>query len=232
MSALALARSSIAPPVRSRSRRPAATRVAVRAVWPFSEADTADASSVPSASSPPDEKARRERLEQLSQSYAQRRSHPPLPEGYAVRVLPDPTKGSSKTRVEVTVADPAVADLPSAAAVAWITCWPRRTRPRGDGEPATSLFLSSVEVKKAHRRRGLARALLKEVEALATETGCEETSLTVLKTNAPAIALYASCGYAVDEGAGDGAFARVANVISDPTRLMQHRMVKRLGVQR
>ena len=116
MSALALARSSIAPPVRSRSRRPAATRVAVRAVWPFSEADTADASSVPSASSPPDEKARRERLEQLSQSYAQRRSHPPLPEGYAVRVLPDPTKGSSKTRVEVTVADPAVADLPSAAA--------------------------------------------------------------------------------------------------------------------
>ena len=67
---------------------------------------------------------------------------------------------------------------------------------------------------------------------MATETGCEETSLTVLKTNAPAIALYASCGYAVDEGAGDGAFARVANVISDPTRLMQHRMVKRLGVQR
>ena len=230
MSGLALARSPITPPAWSRSRRPAAARVAVRAVWPFSArvADTADASSVRSPSSPPDDKGA---LEQLSQSYAQRPSHPPLPEEYVVRVLPDPTKGSSKTRVEVAVADSAVADLPSAA-VAWITCWPRRTRPRGDGEPATSLFLSSVEVKKAHRRRGLARALLKEVEALATETGCEETSLTVLKTNAPAIALYASCGYAVDEGAGDGAFARVANVISDPTRLMQHRMVKRLGVQR
>ena len=89
-----------------------------------------------------------------------------------------------------------------------------------------------MEVKKAHRRRGLARALLREVEALAAETGCAETSLTVVKTNAPAMALYASCGYAVDEGAGDDAFARVANVISDPQRLMQHRMVKRLGVER
>ena len=234
MSALALARSPVAPPARSRSRRPAA---AVRAAWPFSveDADTADASSVPSPSSPPsDEKARRGRLEQLSQSYAQRRSSPPLPEGYAVRVLPDPTKGSSKTRVEVTVADPASANLASAssgvAVAAWITCWPRRTRSRNreSDEPVSSLFLSSVEVKKAHRRRGLARALLREVEALAAEAGCAETSLTVVKTNAPAIALYASCGYATDRGAGDDAFSRVVDVITDPQRLMQHRMYKRV----
>jgi GNAT superfamily N-acetyltransferase len=148
-----------------------------------------------------------------------------------VRVLPDPTKGSSKTRVEVTVADPNLASASSGVAVAaWITCWPRRTRSRDreSDEPVSSLFLSSVEVKKAHRRRGLARALLREVEALAAETGCAETSLTVVKTNAPAIALYASCGYATDEGAGDDAFSRLADVITDPQRLMQHRMFKRV----
>lgn len=207
-------------------------------MWPFSaeHADTSDAS-LPSPSSPPDEKARRERVEQLSQSYAERRSPPPLPEGYAVRVLPDPTKGSSKTRVEVTVADQSMAPFPSdktggVAVVAWITCWPRRTKPRDKSEGASyaSLFLSSVEVKKAHRRRGLAKALLREVEALAEDLGCAETSLTVVKTNAPAMSLYESCGYVVDGVSGDekNAFSRVAELLSDPQRLMQHRMVKRL----
>ena len=209
-------------------------------MWPFSaeHADTSDAS-LPSPSSPPDEKARRERVEQLSQSYAERRSPPPLPEGYAVRVLPDPTKGSSKTRVEVTVADQSTKPFPSdktggVAVVAWITCWPRRTKPRAhksEGASVTkSLFLSSVEVKKAHRRRGLAKALLREVEALAEDLGCAETSLTVVKTNAAAMALYESCGYVVDGVSGDekNAFSRVAELLSDPQRLMQHRMVKRL----
>jgi len=208
-------------------------------VWPFSaeHADTSDAS-LPSPSSPPDEKARRERVEQLSQSYAERRSPPPLPEGYAVRVLPDPTKGSSKTRVEVTVADPATKPFPEkdktggVAVVAWITCWPRRTKPRDKSEGASyaSLFLSSVEVKKAHRRRGLAKALLRQVEALASDLGCLETSLTVVKTNTAAMALYESCGYVVDGVSGDekNAFSRVAELLSDPQRLMQHRMVKRL----
>ena len=241
MSAFALACSPVAPSVRSRSRRHSRPRVSpasrVRAVWPFSaeHADTSDAS-LPSPSSPPDEKARRERVEQLSQSYAERRSPPPLPEGYAVRGLPEPTKGSSKTRVEVTVADPATKPFPSdktggVAVVAWITCWPRRTKPRDKSEGASyaSLFLSSVEVKKAHRRRGLAKALLREVEALAEDLGCAETSLTVVKTNAPAMALYESCGYVVDGGGDDkNAFSRVAELLSDPQRLMQHRMVKRL----
>lgn len=242
MSAFALACSSVAPSVRSRSRRHSRPRVSpasrVRAVWPFSaeHADTSDAS-LPSPSSPPDEKARRERVEQLSQSYAERRSPPPLPEGYAVRVLPDPTKGSSKTRVEVTVADQSMAPFPSdktggVAVVAWITCWPRRTKPRDKSEGASyaSLFLSSVEVKKAHRRRGLAKALLREVEALAEDLGCAETSLTVVKTNAAAMSLYESCGYVVDGVSGDekNAFSRVAELLSDPQRLMQHRMVKRL----
>jgi ribosomal protein S18 acetylase RimI-like enzyme len=154
-----------------------------------------------------------------------------------VRVLPDPTKGSSKTRVEVTVADQSMAPFPSdktggVAVVAWITCWPRRTKPRDKSEGAVtkSLFLSSVEVKKAHRRRGLAKALLTEVEALAAALGCAETSLTVVKTNAPAMSLYESCGYVVDGVSGDekNAFSRVAELLSDPQRLMQHRMVKRL----
>ena len=154
-----------------------------------------------------------------------------------MRVLPDPTKGSSKTRVEVTVADQSMAPFPSdktggVAVVAWITCWPRRTKPRDKSEGAVtkSLFLSSVEVKKAHRRRGLAKALLREVEALAEDLGCAETSLTVVKTNAPAMSLYESCGYVVDGVSGDekNAFSRVAELLSDPQRLMQHRMVKRL----
>ena len=44
------------------------------------------------------------------------------------------------------------------------------------------------------------------------------------------MALYESCGYVVD-GGGDkkNAFSRVADVLSDPQRLMQHRMVKRLS---
>jgi len=64
---------------------------------------------------------------------------------------------------------------------------------------------------------------------LAEDLGCAETSLTVVKTNAPAMALYESCGYVVDGGGDDkNAFSRVADVLSDPQRLMQHRMVKRL----
>ena len=57
-----------------------------------------------------------------------------------------------------------------------------------------------------------------------------EASLTVVKTNAAAMALYESCGYVVDGGGDEkNAFSRVADVLSDPQRLMQHRMVKRLS---
>jgi ribosomal protein S18 acetylase RimI-like enzyme len=138
-----------------------------------------------------------------------------------VRVLPDPTKGSSKTRVEVTVADEA-GSVPEV--VGWITCWLKKT-----SEKKTSLFLSTVEVKRAHRRRGVAKRLLRETEYVALKLGASETSLMVLKNNAPAISLYESYGYEID--ASGSLAAKLVSVISDPQRIAQHRMVKNVVVE-
>ena len=54
-----------------------------------------------------------------------------------------------------------------------------------------------------------------------------EASLTVVKNNVAAIALYERAGYVVDEG-GESAAERVRTMLWDPQRVMQHRMAKPL----
>jgi ribosomal protein S18 acetylase RimI-like enzyme len=202
------------------------------------------------------DEARAERLAQLVQSYADRGSErpasmgaspPSLPAGYDVCVQP-PTSGSGgKHRIVVRTTVPAEGNTLGRSegggegrgeVVGWVTCW-RKKKPtsRGVGggggggdRVGGSLFISSVEVKKAHRRRGVASRLLHEAEALGASEAfaCEEASLTVLRNNVAAIALYERSGYAVDEG-GAGPGARLFTILTDPQRILQRRMSKRLG---
>lgn len=82
-----------------------------------------------------------------------------------------------------------------------------------------------MEVKQEHRRKGLAKRLLQEVEELAVEKKCMQTSLTVLKNNSLAIALYEKAGYKIDDG-DSSAVSKVGRLLMDPQRVLQHRMVK------
>ena len=71
----------------------------------------------------------------------------------------------------------------------------------------------------------MASRLLHEAEALGASEAfaCEEASLTVLRNNVAAIALYERSGYAVDEG-GAGPGARLFTILTDPQRILQRRM--------
>ena len=186
----------------------------------------------------PGDEARTARLEQLQNAYTNRAPSmgymaPKLPEGYRVRVE-TPAAGSAKTRIVVTLG----ADEGTGAGgevVGWVTCWVKKSganallSPGADAE-GDALFLSSVEVKKSHRRMGVASRLLHEAEALGSRSfGCDFATLTVLKNNDAAIALYESRGYAIDDGSRLDAAQKVASVLADPQRLLQHRMTKRLG---
>lgn len=55
--------------------------------------------------------------------------------------------------------------------------------------------ISNLAVKTAHRRQGIARALLCYGEAYAKRRGCEYAELEVNAKNCGAIALYEKCGY-------------------------------------
>jgi ribosomal-protein-alanine N-acetyltransferase len=57
------------------------------------------------------------------------------------------------------------------------------------------LHVLNVAVAPETRRRGVARAVLEEVEARAREQGARVSMLEVRRGNAPAIALYRSLGY-------------------------------------
>ena len=56
--------------------------------------------------------------------------------------------------------------------------------------------LQDVEVRPAHRRRGVATALADAAEALVAGRGCDRLRLTVSNANAAAQALYLGLGYA------------------------------------
>jgi ribosomal-protein-alanine N-acetyltransferase len=57
------------------------------------------------------------------------------------------------------------------------------------------LHVLNVAVAPEARRRGVARALLAEVEARAAAEGAARATLEVRRSNAPAIELYRSLGY-------------------------------------
>jgi GNAT superfamily N-acetyltransferase len=56
------------------------------------------------------------------------------------------------------------------------------------------IHLEDLFVVEAHRRRGVGRALVRRLAALARERGCARLELAVLDWNAPAIAFYRALG--------------------------------------
>ena len=56
--------------------------------------------------------------------------------------------------------------------------------------------INELAVLPAHRRMGLARALVDEAIRLCRATRCSQLTLEVRGRNDPARALYASCGFA------------------------------------
>ena len=85
------------------------------------------------------------------------------------------------------------------------------------------MFVSSLEVEERFRRRGVARALVEEVETMGREDfSAEWVTLSVNKTNVVALQTYERLGFTIDEDE-DGGLVRV---LMDPLRLVQHRMSK------
>jgi ribosomal protein S18 acetylase RimI-like enzyme len=56
-----------------------------------------------------------------------------------------------------------------------------------------------LAVDPGHRRRGIATALLRQVERLLAERGCLKVNLQVLESNAQTVAFYQKLGYSVEE---------------------------------
>jgi len=70
------------------------------------------------------------------------------------------------------------------------------------------IYLHDVAVNRSHRGRGVAKAMLTEVEAIARERGACKMTLEVLSGN-PAVRIYDRFGfkpYALDPKAGTGQF--------------------------
>lgn len=59
-------------------------------------------------------------------------------------------------------------------------------------------YITNIAVSVKHRREGIGRALLKSACEGAQSRGCEFITLEVRKSNAPAIALYASEGFELE----------------------------------
>jgi hypothetical protein len=60
-------------------------------------------------------------------------------------------------------------------------------------------WLYSVAVDPAHRRRGVATALVRHMEQLLADRGCPKINLQVMLSNPHAVAFYRSLGYVVEE---------------------------------
>lgn len=102
-----------------------------------------------------------------------------------------------------------------------VACW--RTKARRAGETTPAVFVSSLEVEEGFRRRGVARALVEEVETIGREEfRAKWVTLSVNKTNVVALQTYERLGFSIDADE-DGGMMRV---LMDPLRLVQHRMSK------
>ena len=60
-------------------------------------------------------------------------------------------------------------------------------------------WLYSVAVDAAHRRQGVATALVRRMESLLAGRGCPKVNLQVHASNAHVVAFYRTLGYAVEE---------------------------------
>ena len=60
-------------------------------------------------------------------------------------------------------------------------------------------WIYHLAVDEAHRRRGIASALLRAAEAELVRRGCPKVNLQVMGSNAAVVALYEAAGYAVED---------------------------------
>ncbi len=67
----------------------------------------------------------------------------------------------------------------------------------GVQEICGTAYVTNVAVLPAYRRRGIGRALLEAAVSGAKSRSCESITLEVRESNAPAVALYTQCGFAL-----------------------------------
>ncbi|KAH7351945.1 hypothetical protein KP509_19G021500 [Ceratopteris richardii] len=72
---------------------------------------------------------------------------------------------------------------------------PRR-KPTGSRRTGIA-YISNVAVREVFRRKGIAKCLVQEAEAVASQWGCRAMALHCDKSNAGALALYQAAGYRV-----------------------------------
>ena len=60
-------------------------------------------------------------------------------------------------------------------------------------------WINYLAVDPAHRKKGHARALMREAERLLTAAGCPKINLQIRTSNASVIAFYEAIGYAQDD---------------------------------
>jgi ribosomal protein S18 acetylase RimI-like enzyme len=73
-------------------------------------------------------------------------------------------------------------------------------------------WIYSVAVDAAHRRRGIATALIRRVERAMTELGCPKVNLQVRATNVEVVRFYEAIGYRVEERISMGKVLPTADV--------------------
>ncbi|MFO0983272.1 MAG: GNAT family N-acetyltransferase [Planctomycetota bacterium] len=78
--------------------------------------------------------------------------------------------------------------------------WIRVARCRDPDADSSSGEVWAIYVHPQHWRRGVARRLWTEAEAYLESAGYDRVTLWVLKENEPALAFYASIGFAIDPG--------------------------------
>jgi GNAT superfamily N-acetyltransferase len=96
---------------------------------------------------------------------------------------------------EVAVRDGAVLVAEVAGDVAGFICVVSATRGDSPDDPAVYAWVHDLFVRPAHRRRGVARALMSEAESLVRSRGATELRLGVIDRNLDARALYEALGF-------------------------------------
>ena len=66
-------------------------------------------------------------------------------------------------------------------------------------EEEDGMWLGILQISPFHQRQGIGRAVVAEAERLARQQGYHSLGIHATEDNAPALALYAACGYAVTE---------------------------------
>lgn len=103
----------------------------------------------------------------------------------------------------------AVVSLSFAAAAGEASSAALSRGPSGLPPPADAAYLCNMAVSKAHRGRGVAKALLRACDELVVGTGGADLWLHVRESDPTAFGLYAGAGYAVEGRENKNALARM-----------------------